>query len=715
MYRALYAFRSAEPNALAFAAGETFLVLERSSAHWWLAARARSGETGYVPPAYLRRLQGLEQDVLQAIDRAIEAVHNTAMRDGGKYSLEQRGVLQKLIHHRKETLSRRGPSASSVAVMTPSTSDHHLDAAVARQPNGVCRAGFERQHSLPSSEHLVADGGLYQIPPQPRRAAPATPPPPVKRREREALMASGSGVHNTRPSGGNSVSSGSSVSSTSLDTLYTGSSPSEPGSSCSPTPPPVPRRGTHTTVSQAQPPPSKASAPEPPAEEELAAGTTSASDDLEALGTLSLGTTEEKAAAEAAVPRTIGAELMELVRRNTGLSHELCRVAIGVIVGHIQASVPASSPVMEQVLLSLVEGKDLSMALPSGQICHDQQRLEVIFADLARRKDDAQQRSWALYEDEGVIRCYLEELLHILTDADPEVCKKMCKRNEFESVLALVAYYQMEHRASLRLLLLKCFGAMCSLDAAIISTLVSSVLPVELARDMQTDTQDHQKLCYSALILAMVFSMGEAVPYAHYEHLGTPFAQFLLSIVEDGLPLDTTEQLPDLCVNLLLALNLHLPAPDQNVIMAALSKHANVKIFSEKLLLLLNRGDDPVRIFRHEPQPPHSVLKFLQDVFGSPATAAIFYHTDMMALIDITVRHIADLSPGDKVPFGAGQRPWSGVPRLLEPGSTPSREPHPVERSRVPALTSSWVSGCPRPLHPALHLVIDSAFGGRSI
>lgn len=57
MYRALYAFRSAEPNALAFAAGETFLVLERSSAHWWLAARAQSGETGYVPPAYLRRLQ----------------------------------------------------------------------------------------------------------------------------------------------------------------------------------------------------------------------------------------------------------------------------------------------------------------------------------------------------------------------------------------------------------------------------------------------------------------------------------------------------------------------------------------------------------------------------------------------------------------------------------------------------------------------------------
>lgn len=29
------------------------------------------------------------------------------------------------------------------------------------------------------------------------------------------------------------------------------------------------------------------------------------------------------------------------------------------------------------------------------------------------------------------------------TDADPEVCKKMCRVNEFEAVLSLVSYYQM--------------------------------------------------------------------------------------------------------------------------------------------------------------------------------------------------------------------------------------------------------------------------------
>ncbi|NWT08590.1 SPN90 protein, partial [Vireo altiloquus] len=692
MYRALYSFRSAEPNSLPFAAGETFLLLERSNQHWWLVTRAGSGETGYAPASYLQRLQVLEQDVvLQSIDRAIEAVHNAAMKNGGKYNLEQRDVLQKLIHHRKETVSRKSHSPTPQGtVMTQSTSDHHLD--VSRQPNGVCRTGYERHHSLPNTEFEEDDEGLYQIPPQAHRAAPVTPPPPEKRKNTQIAAP----IKNAVEIIPGSASSASSISTTSLDTLYTASSVSEtalPTATSSPanTPPPVPSRSVHTTITRnldsgsvthsrygtspkdsSKSPQSKRCAPVPPAEggtlrshnvdgektsqvkktapappASLDAFSNLCLEDKKATGVESLPA--EPSGLVASVPKTIGAELIELVRRNTHLSYELSRVAIGIIIGHIQTSVPATSSIMEQILISVVESKNLSAGLPSGQICHDEQRLEVIFADLARHKDDAQQRSWALYEDENVICCYLEELLRILTDADPEVCKKMCKKNEFESVLSLVAYYQMEHRVPLRLLLLKCFGAMCNLDAAVISTLVNSVLPMELARDMQTHTQDHQKMCYSALVLAMMFSMGEPLPYHHYEHLNSQFVQFLLDVIEDGLPSDTTDQLPDLFVNVLLAFNLHIPVPEHSVIMTTISKHSNVKTFTEKLLLLLNRGDDPVCIFKHQPQPPHSVLKFLQDIFASKDTASIFYHTDMMVLIDILVRQIADLSPGDKL------------------------------------------------------------------
>ena len=41
-------------------------------------------------------------------------------------------------------------------------------------------------------------------------------------------------------------------------------------------------------------------------------------------------------------------------------------------------------------------------------------RLEVIFSEMAACKDDSQQRSWALHEDESVITEYLTELVSIL-------------------------------------------------------------------------------------------------------------------------------------------------------------------------------------------------------------------------------------------------------------------------------------------------------------
>ncbi|XP_037633380.1 NCK-interacting protein with SH3 domain-like [Sebastes umbrosus] len=665
MYRSLYAFRSAEPNSLHFAAGESFLILERSNKHWWLGSRCSSGETGYIPSSYIEKIQAPEQDeVLQSIDRAIEGIHNVALKNGGKYNLEQRDVLQKLIHHRKETLARRSSSSSGPKQGLPSSSSEISLSQTPPPPNGLNR-DYGRQGSVPLSgsvDNIQAEQGNYQVPPQARRAAPITPPPPEKQRngrrpaEPEVPSRGSSLAPSPVPSlsiSTTSIESGSSHSLVSSDV-------SLPSVSSTP-PPPVPSRVKPTAPppdvppadSPPQPAPAKKSpAPQPPRLTPPPSQPAVVEEQPETEWPVAPPSVAESPPGSPTtpdlVPMTIGAELIELVRKNTGLSYELSRVAVGVVVGHLQTALPQASSDLEQVLLSLVQSKVSSAALPQGQVCHDEQRLEVIFSDLARHRDDSQQRSWALHEDHALIACYLEELLKILTDADPEVCKRMCKDNHYENVLSLVSYYQMEHRVSLRLLLLKVFGAMCSLDASLISTLLNSILPMELARDLQNDTQEHQKMCYTALVLTMIFSMGEQVPYHHYEHLNDDFVQFLLGVVEDGLPSDPTEQLPDIFLNVVLSFNLHHTAPGNNVIMQELKKQ-NVKILSEKVVLLLNRGDDPVCMFKHTPPAPHSVLKFLQDVFASRETADIFYRTDMMVMIDIAVRQISDLSPGDKV------------------------------------------------------------------
>lgn len=63
----------------------------------------------------------------------------------------------------------------------------------------------------------------------------------------------------------------------------------------------------------------------------------------------------------------------------------------------------------------------------------------------------------------------------------------------------------------------------------------------------------------------------------------------------------------------------------------------------------MNISEDPVHIFDHEPAPAHSVLKLMIDVFSRKKTAEHFYTNDVKVAIDIIVRQLADLSPGDSV------------------------------------------------------------------
>jgi hypothetical protein len=88
--------------------------------------------------------------------------------------------------------------------------------------------------------------------------------------------------------------------------------------------------------------------------------------------------------------------------------------------------------------------------------------------------------------------------------------------------------------------------------------------------------------------------------------------------------------------------------PSTNLVMQALQSSSNPRVFSEKLMLLVNRGEDPVAIDMMSPRCPDSLTKILLDIFSDKATSGIFYTTDLMVLIDIISRQLHDLSPGDK-------------------------------------------------------------------
>ncbi|KZC14233.1 PREDICTED: NCK-interacting protein with SH3 domain isoform X2 [Dufourea novaeangliae] len=339
-------------------------------------------------------------------------------------------------------------------------------------------------------------------------------------------------------------------------------------------------------------------------------------------------------------------QLLDQVRRNTQLSYEMSKVAVTVVVTGLQKLLPKNVGHYFDAVLHQLE-TPFTVSQMSIEETYDANRLKVIFTELTSCKEDSQQRSWMLYEDECVIVDYIKELTSILTNADANVSRYILQQDQYNGVNVLIEYYQMEPRWTIRQLLLQSFGVMCSLDSVILTIMLNSVLPMELARDMRSNPRNVTKLNYSSLLLTMIFSMGEPMPVTHLEQLGPDFIAFALDLIENPPDMDLEDQISDLFVNLLLSYNLQF-INSENIVLNALKERTIAKSFTEKILLLFNREEDPVRIFDHEPPPPHSVLKLFIDLFSNDITAGLFYTNDVKVLIDIILRQLYDMFPGDK-------------------------------------------------------------------
>ncbi|XP_060665755.1 NCK-interacting protein with SH3 domain-like [Drosophila nasuta] len=110
-------------------------------------------------------------------------------------------------------------------------------------------------------------------------------------------------------------------------------------------------------------------------------------------------------------------------------------------------------------------------------------------------------------------------------------------------------------------------------------------------------------------------------------------------------------------IALILAFNQQFSEHAVNVIIEAMQNRPTAKVFTEKLLLLLNREDDPTRLLKHHNEHMNTVLRMFIDIFSHPDTAGMFYTNHINDLIDIVVRQLSDLDAGNvlitSVLFGA--------------------------------------------------------------
>lgn len=556
-----------------------------------------------------------EMEVMKSIDRAIEAIHFQAAAGGGVYSHIHRENLQQLLHHRKKVVESYKEPVSLSPV-------HSSSSCMAASSSFSEKSTQNRKRSSKRTAPAPPSGGSHEV------------TIGIGNRHMESELSS------TSPGIPNGL-------------CYK----TDPGDSCEKL---LPEKHNCIVSVEKIDCASSIHIPSKPKSELDKTGNQSSEDRTDCatspfpspskILSMSLEKKQENQSelidvSTIPLPPGLGSGLIEEVRKNTGLSFEKCGVVVETILGHLGFKIPEIAPVLDRVCLTLLE----SSSKENMEESSDYTKLQELFTELTAHKDDSQQRGWALHEDESIITGLLEELLSILENAKHSYSQRAVASENYKCVHNLVQYYQMETRVSLRLLLLRVFGAMCSLDSMVISLLLFSILTTELAEEIQSNTDDARRSSYVCLVLCMLFSTGEPVPANLHDHLDEKFIKFILETIESPPTADFDGQVTDLLVNLVLAFNLHFQKLEDNIIMKAIAKRKTVKVLTEKLLLLFNRGDDPVKMFDHEPQPPYSVMKFLQDLHSNPNTACVLYTNDAKVLVDIVLRHLIDLSPGDTV------------------------------------------------------------------
>lgn len=106
-------------------------------------------------------------------------------------------------------------------------------------------------------------------------------------------------------------------------------------------------------------------------------------------------------------------QLLDQVRKNTQLSHEMSKVAVTVVVSSLRQLLPETVSHYLDALLHQLQ-TPLNVSKMSIEETYDANRLKIIFTELTSCKEDSQQRSWMLYEDESIIVEYIKELTEIL-------------------------------------------------------------------------------------------------------------------------------------------------------------------------------------------------------------------------------------------------------------------------------------------------------------
>ena len=357
------------------------------------------------------------------------------------------------------------------------------------------------------------------------------------------------------------------------------------------------------------------------------------------------------------IPDSLIPELIERVRVTTDLNHNLCILTVKTVVECLSERIPEWNTDCIKIIEKLSKSIDNPKSLVQSS---DLINLKAVFRKLWDCKNDEQQRSWPVHRDQDIINGYLEDLLQIISNANPMFIRDEICGHHYEMVHMLVTYYQMETRRSLRMKLYAIFICLISLfEDMICDYFLTSVLPAELAAEMQHYVDDSERWSSAALLFTAIFSTGHKPPINIYSHINEKFISEELDLIEgidsSGNRIETQISAEN-SIAPILAFNLHFDDSSDNLVLKALSNRRNASQLTENLVSYLNWEEDITNVCggrqtskQSNELKPNSALKLLIEMFANKEVSKLFYYNDVRVIIDIVIRQLNNLPVGDKV------------------------------------------------------------------
>uniref|UniRef100_A0A8D8VDS7 NCK-interacting protein with SH3 domain n=1 Tax=Cacopsylla melanoneura TaxID=428564 RepID=A0A8D8VDS7_9HEMI len=209
--------------------------------------------------------------------------------------------------------------------------------------------------------------------------------------------------------------------------------------------------------------------------------------------------------------------IIQDIRNKADISYEKSKLALCAVLSQLETILPdeSSQDFVLKLLTYIPQSEHVDVKVLDST--EDSVVLTDVLNKLVEIKEDAQQRSWQLHEDEHIILDLVEKLRALLSDADSAICNRVLARDGYSAMDALVSYYQMETRWSIRQVLLEVFVLSCGLHPLLITSLLNSVLPQELGRDILSDSDEFTiTSLISCILIPGVCSLLWSSSSAHY-------------------------------------------------------------------------------------------------------------------------------------------------------------------------------------------------------